>query len=125
MEWKNMSYKIAVASSDGKVVNQHFGRAEQFYIVEVDHENRFRTVGIRKLTPACEGGTHDDGAMERNCKALDDCDYVLVSRIGNGAEQMLEHYGIRAYVIPDMIEEAIKKIIAYVEVNQMIAELTQ
>ena len=31
-----MAYKIAFASSDGKVVNQHFGRTKQFLIVEID-----------------------------------------------------------------------------------------
>ena len=30
-----MSYKLAIATSDGKFVNQHFGRANQFLIVEL------------------------------------------------------------------------------------------
>lgn len=29
-------YKIAVASSDGIVVNNHFGRAKEFYIYQID-----------------------------------------------------------------------------------------
>lgn len=33
--------KIAVASTDGKVVNQHFGRADTFYILETDENNNF------------------------------------------------------------------------------------
>ena len=31
-----MSFKIAVSSSDGKVVNRHFGRTEKFLIFEID-----------------------------------------------------------------------------------------
>jgi len=34
-----MSYEIAVASSDGKVVNQHFGKATNFLIFEVEGDN--------------------------------------------------------------------------------------
>ena len=30
-----MSYKVAVASNDGKFVNEHFGRAEKFMIYEI------------------------------------------------------------------------------------------
>jgi len=29
-----MTKRIAVASSDGKVVNQHFGWADKFYIID-------------------------------------------------------------------------------------------
>ena len=34
-----MSYKVAFASTDGKVVNEHFGRARQFHIVEIDDKD--------------------------------------------------------------------------------------
>ena len=33
-----MAYRIAVASTDGIVVNQHFGHAERFHIIELDAE---------------------------------------------------------------------------------------
>lgn len=36
---KEMAYKVAFASSDGKVVNQHFGRTKQFLIVEIDNKD--------------------------------------------------------------------------------------
>ena len=33
-----MAYRIAVASTDGIVVNQHFGHAERFHIIELNAE---------------------------------------------------------------------------------------
>jgi len=32
------SLKMAIASSDGKVINQHFGKARKFIIIESDGE---------------------------------------------------------------------------------------
>jgi hypothetical protein len=37
-------YIIAVASSDGIVVNQHFGHADKFLIFEVTSDGRFRFI---------------------------------------------------------------------------------
>ena len=34
-----MAYKVAFLSSDVKVVNQHFGRAKQFLIVEIEDKD--------------------------------------------------------------------------------------
>lgn len=115
-----MSYKIAVASTDGKVVNQHFGKADQFYIIRVDDQSKYELTELRELPPVCQGGDHDDDAMQRNIKALADCEYVLVSRIGQRAENELQGQGIGVYVIPDMIEDALNKLISYVEIDKII-----
>ena len=34
-----VSFKVAVASSDGKFVNQHFGMTQQFLIFEIKKTN--------------------------------------------------------------------------------------
>ncbi len=110
-------YKIAVASTDGKVINQHFGRAEQFIIIEPDKESGFKVVEVREVKAVCNSGTHDDDALNRNIELLSDCRYVLVSMIGMVAENALLRRGITAYVVPDIIEDAVNKLIAYVEKN--------
>ncbi len=118
-----MPYKIAVASTDGKVVNQHFGRAEQFYIVKVDSKGGYEPIELRKLQPVCHGYDHDAAAMKRSVTALSDCKYVLVSKIGQEAENALEKQGIGAYVIPDLIDNAVKKLIAYIQINKLIDDI--
>lgn len=115
-----MSYKIAVASTDGKVVNEHFGRARQFLILEIHEDGTYEMVDLRRVPRICDGGSHEDEAMRENIKKLSDCKYVLVSRIGPGAENMLEQYGISAFAIIDYVEDAINKLISYVEINNMI-----
>lgn len=43
-----MSYKIAIATSDGKFVNQHFGRANQFLIVELKGDGSYEVLEPQK-----------------------------------------------------------------------------
>lgn len=108
-----MAYKIAIASTDGKVVNQHFGRADKFYIVEVDDEDEYDFVDIRETERACQGSTHNDDGLARTVELLSDCRYVLISQIGSGAEYALSKRGVTAFVIPHYIEDAVKKLIYY------------
>lgn len=115
-----MSYRIAVASTDGIVVNQHFGRADTFYILEVTEDHQYSVVEIRHLSPVCRGGNHDARLMEDSVSRLEDCRYLLVSRIGPGAERAVASHGIETCVIPDLIEEAVKKVIAHVEIDALI-----
>ena len=43
------NYKIAVASSDGIVLNQHFGHADIFLIYEVNNDESFRFIEIHTV----------------------------------------------------------------------------
>jgi len=108
-----MSYKIAVASTDGKVVNQHFGRADKFYIIEVNDKNEFKLSETRETAAACQGGSHDDNGLELTVELLSDCKYVLVSQIGPGAEYALSKKGVTAFAIAHYIDEAVTKLIHY------------
>lgn len=107
-----MTVRIAVASTDGKYVNEHFGRAKQFLIFDVGAED-WRFVELRQNTPSCGFERAEETAPghghQGTVALLHDCRAVLVARIGPGAEQVLLSHGIRAYTIPDFIDEAIKK----------------
>lgn len=116
-----MEVKIAVASTDGKVVNQHFGRADKFYILLADNEAfTFRCVEERSVSPVCQGGDHEDSSMEQAVKNLSDCRYILVSRIGFRARNECEKNGISVYEIPDEIEKAVDKLLKYEEIQKML-----
>lgn len=117
----NMECRIAIASSDGVVVNQHFGKARQFIIVDVDKNNQQHFVENRILPPVCDGGDHSDHKMKMNIEQLVDCNYVLVSRIGRRAENMLNEYCITAYEIPGLITESVNKLLTYIEIQQMLS----
>ena len=102
-----MSYRVAVASSDGKYVNEHFGRAKQFLIFNVT-DNQSEFYELRKNDPPCTGDGHNQDQMSKTVDLLADCKAVLVSQIGPGAVQALSLKGITSYVLPDFIEDALK-----------------
>lgn len=115
-----MRYRIAIASTDGKVVNQHFGRADTFYIIEADSKDMtYEYRETRRLNPICEGGEHDDSHLLETVQQLKDCSYVLVSRIGYLAQMILEQKGIHVFELPGMIPEVIHKVSAYIEVQRL------
>jgi len=107
-----MSYKIAVASSDGKVVNQHFGKATQFLIFEVEKDN-FKFLELLEASAFCNYGEHDDNKLLSAVEVLEGIRAVLVSQIGKGAAQALKIKGIESFDVRDFIEDALKKLIKY------------
>lgn len=116
-----IKFRIAVATSDGIVVNQHFGRANQFRIYDINQDNTIDFKEERAVTPVCQGGVHDDLKMKENVSYLTDCKYVLASRIGQGAINSLEQAGIHPMELSGVIEESIGRLIAYDEVQALLA----
>ncbi|MCB2295693.1 hydrogenase [Clostridium algoriphilum] len=107
-----MSYEIAVASSDGKVVNQHFGKATNFLIFKVEGSN-FKYLKLLETQSFCNYGEHDETELLSAVEALEGSRAVLVSQIGNGAANALKSKGIDAFDVRDFIEDALKKLIKY------------
>ena len=106
-----MAYRIAVASTDGIVVNQHFGHAERFHIIEID-DNNYSFIGTREVERVCQGHYHNVSSFEKVIDVLSDVHAVLVAKIGSGASQQLESRGLTVYETPFPIEPLIETIIA-------------
>jgi len=88
---------MAVASSGGGVVNQHFGHATEFLIYEASPED-VRFISHRKVELYCSGGdTCGDAetALEKNIRTLEGCEAVLCSKIGYEPWSLLEEAGIQ------------------------------
>ncbi|MDF2503082.1 MULTISPECIES: NifB/NifX family molybdenum-iron cluster-binding protein [Clostridium] len=107
-----MSYKIAVASSDGKAINQHFGRAEQFFVYEVE-KNNFKLVELRKSADFHSENEDHVTKLKNTIEGLRGCKIVLVTQIGDGASRILRSNGIEAFDVEDSIENALNKLIKY------------
>ena len=75
-----MAYRIAVASTDGIVVNQHFGHAERFHIIEID-ENTYKYSGTREVERVCQGHYHHDSSFDKVIDVLSDVHAVVVAKI--------------------------------------------
>ncbi|MCC8169597.1 MAG: dinitrogenase iron-molybdenum cofactor biosynthesis protein [Oscillospiraceae bacterium] len=107
-----MKYRIAIASTDGIVVNQHFGHAEKFHIVDIDADAlSYSFVETRDVERVCKGHFHHDSSFDKTAKALEDVHAILVAKIGNDASFQLERRGFNVYEAPFMIESVIEKII--------------
>ena len=106
-----MIYRAAIASTDGKVVNQHFGRAERFHIFEISDNNTFKYIESRNVLPCCRQGEHETDAFLKVADILNDVSAVIVSRIGEGASDFLEANGFVVYEAPYPIEPLMQKIV--------------
>jgi nitrogen fixation protein NifX len=107
-----MSVRVAVASKDGKVIHQHFGRAEQFLVFELDG-TVVRFMETRSNQAACglPGEGHDPERLHRTIRLVADCQAVLARDIGPGAAELLIAQGTRPFVVFDYIGAALKALV--------------
>jgi len=96
--------KIAVATSDGKNVDLHFGSAEIFLIFEIE-ENNVNFLELREK-PRVQINEHSD-RWTVSLKPLKDCDAVFCSRIGDEPKESLQSKGIGILESQKSIKEAI------------------
>jgi predicted Fe-Mo cluster-binding NifX family protein len=119
-----MSHRIAVTTRDGKVVQEHFGHARHFHIVDLDDDG-YRYLESRELRPLCPGepgASHscqvEPGAshsVERFGPALEllaDCDAVVTAQIGPGAAAHVIAGGLRVFEGRGFVDEILQQIIA-------------
>lgn len=87
---------MAVATSGGGVINQHFGHAREFLVYEASSDG-VRFIGHRRAEQYCEGDTTcGDGetVLQRTIKSLEGCEVVLCSKVGYEPWAQLEAAGI-------------------------------
>lgn len=91
-------FKVAVTTKSNKLVDQHFGQAEEVYIYQVTN-NRCELMETRRLEKYCLGSDECDSEDERRemiLSVLSDCDAVLTMRIGYKLQKRLLKLGIMA-----------------------------
>jgi nitrogen fixation protein NifB len=94
---------VAVASTGGGRVNQHFGRAEEFWIYEAA-PGWAKFVQVRNVRRFCSGllGCDDDpSALGRLVEMLSDCAAVITADTGPRPREALEEAGIRCITVGD------------------------
>ena len=97
---------IAVASKDGREINQHFGHAELFLIYEVEGEG-VTLVDEKKVERYCSFDPQNplrSHVLRGIADALDGCRAVVTAQMGEHPRQELEHLGIEPYVIAGPIK---------------------
>ena len=113
--------KIAFATTDGKQVDEHFGRAGMFSVYEVSAEGS-RFLEHRKfaegIDQAVAGAKNDGAAHERAVESkvdrLSDCKLIYLTEIGGPSAARLVKRGIMPMKVtgPLPIEEALAQLAA-------------
>ncbi|MDR3289561.1 MAG: hypothetical protein LBT22_09050 [Peptococcaceae bacterium] len=123
------SYKIAVTSTDGRKVNQHFGQAALFHIWELEEgQGTPKEIETRQVKGAeeatCQGKGqqgcgHDDEQLKKLAEALADCSYLLTEKIGKRPCVILNRYGLQVLECNVDIEYAIQRLTRYLSKKQL------
>nr|MDR2202225.1 dinitrogenase iron-molybdenum cofactor biosynthesis protein [Clostridiales bacterium] len=111
-----MVYKAAVASLDGKVITLHFGRCERYYIVKLDTDkDGYEYAEYRDVTPPCKDFEHSRHDFDAVAEALADCAYILVAKIGPGAQSYMSRKGFTVLESPELVDTALEKLLTYIK----------
>jgi len=111
---------MAIATSGGGVINQHFGHAKEFLVYEASTDG-VRFIGHRKTDLYCSGNSScgdGESVLEMTIRALEGCETVLCSKIGYEPWGMLEDAGIipngehAMEPIEDAVMEVYKEMVA-------------
>lgn len=130
-----MSYKIAIASSDGKQIDETFGAAKSFLIYEVTdgayrkleervfHEEGAASekcgtscgagIGCASGGSAAGGGCGGAGNGSAKVELIADCRCIVCKKIGFHIQKQLERKAISAFDVSCSVEEALEKISYY------------
>lgn len=105
-----MTHRIAIASSDGKYIDLHFGHADRFIIADVDGDG-YSVKETRPCEPACRGGDPERHDFGPAANLLADCEAVFVSRVGPAAARELLVRGVRVFEAPYFIQDVLDRIV--------------
>lgn len=98
--------RVAVASKDKGLTNQHFGHAQEFLIYDVD-ANQAELIETRPVKKYCHGQEGGAGDLTEIITILSDCTAVIVAKIGAVPESRLQSAGIEVVQVYDTIENAV------------------
>jgi nitrogen fixation protein NifX len=99
--------KVAVVSTDGISINEHFGRSKEFLIYEVDEKGEYTFLERRDNISPNSQNVHAHIAST-TADLLTDVEVVLAKQIGPGAEQELRNKGVLALSVNSSIEKALQ-----------------
>jgi predicted Fe-Mo cluster-binding NifX family protein len=105
------SRRIAIATTDGKTVHQHFGHADVFSIIEIQ-DQEFHFIEQRHVPPACNDHEHTQDSFAAVWEILSDCKGVVVGKIGPSAATFLLEKGIQIFESVGFVDEIVQQLIA-------------
>jgi predicted Fe-Mo cluster-binding NifX family protein len=109
-----MAYRVAITTRDGKVIQEHFGHARHFHIVELGDDG-YSYLETREIEPRCQGSfpdqtPHDDSRFAPVVELLADCTAVITAQIGPGASDYVIANGLRVFEARGFVDAILKEI---------------
>ena len=112
--------KVAFATTNGVLVDEHFGRAGTFAVYDLNGGG-YRFVEMRKFADGRDtavedtkgtGRTHDD-LVEKKVNKLADCKIIYLTEIGGPSASRLIKKGIMPIKVKEIvsIEESLEKLL--------------
>jgi predicted Fe-Mo cluster-binding NifX family protein len=93
-----MPYRIAIASSDGESVDQHFGQARNLLVYEIDNSS-INFIEDREIELFPDEAAHSERNMNIFVESLSDCSAVFVRRIGVQSAKYLHARNIHTFEV--------------------------
>ena len=92
--------KIAVATTDGITVNEHFGMADKFqlYVITSEGPVKVGEAPVEKLSTGDKKHPFDKERFQAIADALNGCERVYVTKIGDRPAEELKKAGIESVV---------------------------
>ena len=107
----NMKIKnIVFVSSDGVMLDEHFGKATCFWKYEIDGEKMHFVENViieREETKKM----HEQ--LENILPLIPECDVIVAQKIGNGVKRILAEHEIYPLEYDGKIDVAVEKLIKY------------
>lgn len=104
--------KVAIATTGGLTVDEHFGHAKFFRVYELDDKD-YTFTEVRDAVAVCQQSLgHDTTRFDKIIELLSDCDAVIVQKIGEGAAAYLISRGVRVFEVSGAIDAVLKKFIS-------------
>ena len=113
--------RVAVASMEGVLVNQHLGEASKLLI----YEKKDGRISLLEARTTPEDGT-GFARWEELTRMLGDCSTLLVSGIGENPKRALNNSGIHVLEVEGVIEDAVQAVFSGDSLQHLIKrEMTQ
>lgn len=98
--------KVAVATTDGATINEHFGRASEFTVYEVNADGSYTQVGKIEVEEKLGEDLHQ--SLDATVELLEGVETVLALQIGPKAIKALQEKGILGFGLRGSIDKALK-----------------
>ena len=118
-----MKIRVAVTSSDGRTVDQHFGRCSSFSIAELDSDSGvWEMLESRETEQVCHDFSHREEQVAETVGLLSDCGFLLTYRIGIYPYSLFQSRGITCFETPseepETVGAALKNLQKYLAVRR-------